>query len=835
ISSNSFETNEHFHATSTQQRSTTIINSYNDQISNSNFSSTIQNWLRDSIKLQSNNRSSTFYDKPWSKSSRPSILNSLQRDIQKYNGSNDLKNTIEAAKKMLKNGVLDYHNHADHIASTLIICANCYLKANHYVHAIQYASEALQYNKTDTDAVICRARAFENEKFYADYARIPSTDFSYTLAQRACEKLAIELNKTEGETWREKLPKDNNDDERYLTYIKTKDDFSTKNQYDWYRERGNQLYLDACFILAIRCYTYCIELKPDVASLYSNRAACYLKVFEPQKTIDDCDKALEIDPDNARALYRKACAYKMSRNNQLYEITLKNLIKLQPNNQTVLAEYYTSRHEQIPRKMRRLRTKPITTDTINIADVSEPQTESDLVESRQLSQSTKETIEHINSLLSEQEKSQEKDTQKFSDHQTLNTINTTIEFESSQNTSTNDTILNNMQTIPSIANEQNTNVQFNMETKAKEISNVLQQTNELHEENFEKNVTSFVLNSSEKFQGDLEIIRPESISSGKMNENQTLNFELDWNAALLFYHPSIAHDLKQETNTILMGKIAEFVNDSQYVKTKAQRLFAKTISPNIVRQPMEEDTIGRSSSPSNLTTSNAETISAATETRKLPAPSNEPSNNIKSSAKTFHRNLPKSIKKIDDIYINSLTNALRNLFARSEYHSTKLQKIHEELITSGHISPLNEFYRSSNEALRVTVDHCNTYADLIKWTLSLLQTNNKPNLINFGHDLYLIAIDLEFALIQSIDNTRCAIDIQENLKHELQTITEIDLREINSYLNASQLDKLVHLSKKLNVISKDRMISDLNVLLLHLIQVCHTFELKYRPMQTHIR
>ncbi|CAF3435046.1 unnamed protein product [Rotaria sp. Silwood1] len=409
-----------------------------------------------------------------------------------------------------------------------------------------------------------------------------------------------------------------------------------------------------------------------------------------------------------------------------------------------------------------------------------------------------------------------------------------------------------MQTISSIDNEQNTNVQFDMETKAKEISNVLQQTNELHEENFEKNVTSFVLNSSEKFQGDLEIIRPESISSGKfndlnsilifiivyigkMNENQTLNFELDWNVALLFYHPSIAHDLKQETNTILMGKIAEFVNDSQYVKTKAQRLFAKTISPNIVRQPMEEDTIGRSSSPSNLTTSNAETISAATETRKLSAPSNERSNNIKSSAKTFHRNLPKSIKKIDDIYINSLTNALRNLFARSEYHSTKLQKIHEELITSGHISPLNEFYRSSNEALRVTVDHCNTYADLIKWTLSLLQTNNKPNLINFGHDLYLIAIDLEFALIQSIDNTRCAIDIQENLKHELQTITEIDLREINSYLNASQLDKLVHLSKKLNVISKDRMMSDLNVLLLHLIQVCHTFELKYRPMQTHIR
>jgi hypothetical protein len=126
--------------------------------------------------------------------------------------------------------------------------------------------------------------------------------------------------------------------------------------------------------------------------------------------------------------------------------------------------------------------------------------------------------------------------------------------------------------------------------------------------------------------------------------------------------------------------------------------------------------------------------------------------------------------------MNSLKKALHNLFTRSEYNSTKLQKIHEELITSGHISPLNEFYRSTNEALRVTLDHCVTYDDLIEWTLSLLQTTNKPNLIDFGRDLYSIAIDLDLTLIERIDNTRCAIEIQENLKYELQTITETDLR-----------------------------------------------------------
>ena len=62
--------------------------------------------------------------------------------------------------------------------------------------------------------------------------------------------------------------------------------------------------------------------------------------------------------------------------------------------------------------------------------------------------------------------------------------------------------------------------------------------------------------------------------------------------------------------------------------------------------------------------------------------------------------------------------------------------------------------------------------------MSLLQTSNKPNLIDFGHDLYSIAIDLDLTLIDRVDDARCAIEIQENLKHELQTITETDLRGI---------------------------------------------------------
>ncbi|CAF3746768.1 unnamed protein product [Rotaria sordida] len=354
----------------TNMRSTTV----SEAISNSNFGSTIQSWLHDFITSQTSYRFSSFYDRPWSKSPTPWSLNKILGDIEKFNVSNEYKNAIEVSKKMLHNGLLDYHYHTECIVNILTICAQCYLKLHDYVHTIQYATEALQYNKNDADILICRAKAFENEKCflfsYADYVRVPTNNFSYHLTRRACEKLEIELNSSEDKTWREKLLNDKNDDERYLTYLKMKNEYSENNSYEWYRTYADQLYLDACFVLAIRCYTFCIELQPNTTYAYLKRAACYLNVFEPQKAIDDCDIVLKEDKNNFRALYRKASAYRMSRDYRLHELTLKECIKLQPHNQIVLAEYYTCRHQQIPREKRRIRTNPITSKLINENNLS---------------------------------------------------------------------------------------------------------------------------------------------------------------------------------------------------------------------------------------------------------------------------------------------------------------------------------------------------------------------------------------------------------------------------------------------------------------------------------
>ena len=98
-----------------------------------------------------------------------------------------------------------------------------------------------------------------------------------------CFRLINELNSKEGEIWKEKLPSDQNDIERFVIYLKLKTNYSEETRYEWYFNHAEQFYLDACYILAIRFYSNCIELQPDMKNTYLKRAASYLKVFEVGK------------------------------------------------------------------------------------------------------------------------------------------------------------------------------------------------------------------------------------------------------------------------------------------------------------------------------------------------------------------------------------------------------------------------------------------------------------------------------------------------------------------------------------------------------------------------
>lgn len=70
---------------------------------------------------------------------------------------------------------------------------------------------------------------------------------------------------------------------------------------------GNKAYQKRNFQQAIEYYTKAIAANP-MAVFYSNRAACYSNLGQPEKVVPDCDKALSLERSYVKALNRRAVA-----------------------------------------------------------------------------------------------------------------------------------------------------------------------------------------------------------------------------------------------------------------------------------------------------------------------------------------------------------------------------------------------------------------------------------------------------------------------------------------------------------------------------------------------
>lgn len=70
---------------------------------------------------------------------------------------------------------------------------------------------------------------------------------------------------------------------------------------------GNKAYSDKKHEEAIQHYTKALSLMPS-AVFYSNRAACYANLGQPDKVISDCNEALKLEPTYIKALNRRAVA-----------------------------------------------------------------------------------------------------------------------------------------------------------------------------------------------------------------------------------------------------------------------------------------------------------------------------------------------------------------------------------------------------------------------------------------------------------------------------------------------------------------------------------------------
>jgi len=84
-----------------------------------------------------------------------------------------------------------------------------------------------------------------------------------------------------------------------------------------YKEQGDAKYKNANFEQAIEHYTKCLtQLQNESKSgselalkAYANRAACYKQISNFDGVISDCTAVLEVEPENVKALIRRAQAF----------------------------------------------------------------------------------------------------------------------------------------------------------------------------------------------------------------------------------------------------------------------------------------------------------------------------------------------------------------------------------------------------------------------------------------------------------------------------------------------------------------------------------------------
>lgn len=78
------------------------------------------------------------------------------------------------------------------------------------------------------------------------------------------------------------------------------------------KEEGNEAFKQGNWELALKCYTKAIKLTkdetPDKAIYYKNRAAVYLKLDDYENAFQDCNKSLDIVPNDPKTLFRRCQA-----------------------------------------------------------------------------------------------------------------------------------------------------------------------------------------------------------------------------------------------------------------------------------------------------------------------------------------------------------------------------------------------------------------------------------------------------------------------------------------------------------------------------------------------
>ena len=98
------------------------------------------------------------------------------------------------------------------------------------------------------------------------------------------------------------------------------------------KEEGNAFFKAENYPSAVECYSEAIKRNPKEHTIYSNRAATYLKLCAYEEALKDCEKCLAIKPDFVKAISRKGHAYFWTKQYHRALQTYDEGLKLEPDN-----------------------------------------------------------------------------------------------------------------------------------------------------------------------------------------------------------------------------------------------------------------------------------------------------------------------------------------------------------------------------------------------------------------------------------------------------------------------------------------------------------------------
>ncbi|XP_010019769.1 PREDICTED: sperm-associated antigen 1 [Nestor notabilis] len=97
------------------------------------------------------------------------------------------------------------------------------------------------------------------------------------------------------------------------------------------KEKGNEAFASGDYVEAVTYYTRSISVIPTAAA-YNNKAQAEIKLQDWDSALQDCEKVLDMEPGNIKALMRRATVHRQLQNYQAAIEDLNRVLRVEPEN-----------------------------------------------------------------------------------------------------------------------------------------------------------------------------------------------------------------------------------------------------------------------------------------------------------------------------------------------------------------------------------------------------------------------------------------------------------------------------------------------------------------------